>query len=142
MVDAGTPGVIVNITSVNDRVAMNTHGPYCTSKAGLSMLTKVAAIELGPHGIRVVAVAPGVVETPLVAPTLAIPAVAAAMTERTPLGSPMGSVDDVSALVAFLASDEARRVTGDTWAVDGGQLQLGFPDMAAVIARAAEAELA
>lgn len=129
-------GVIINITSVNDRVAMRTHAAYCASKAALAMLTRVAALDLGASNIRVVAVAPGVIDTPLVASTLAIPEVRHAMQERTAIGDAMGQPADIAEMVAFLASDSARWITGETVTVDGGQSLLGFPDMAAIMERA------
>lgn len=136
MADAGG-GVIVNITSVNEQMPMRTHAAYASSKAALGMLTKVAALDLAASGIRVVAVAPGVVDTPLVAETMAIPEIRAALQERTPYGDAVGSTEHVAALVAFLASADAGWITGVTVPVDGGQLLTHFPDMAAIAERAA-----
>jgi NAD(P)-dependent dehydrogenase (short-subunit alcohol dehydrogenase family) len=128
-------GVIVNISSINDHLAMRTHAPYCVSKAATSMLTRVAALELGEHGIRVVAVAPGIIDTPLSASIMSRPTVAEEMTRRTPLGSPMGSPDDVAEVVMFLASPAASWITGEVIAVDGGQQILGLPDIAQMLRR-------
>ena len=129
-------GVIVNVTSVNDRVPMRTHAAYCSAKAALAMLTRVAALDLGASNIRVVAVAPGVIDTPLVTAALSIPRVRAAMQERTALGDAVGAPTDVANLVEFLASDRAGWITGETVTVDGGQSLLGFPDIAAIVAAA------
>ena len=128
-------GAIVNVCSINDRWPLRTAAAYCASKAALSMLTKVAALELGGSGIRVNGVAPGPVDTPLVAAATSIPEVAAALAERTPLHARIGQPDEIADVVAFLASDAARWVTGDIIAVDGGQLLLGEPDIATIVSR-------
>ena len=129
MVAAGG-GAIVNITSINDSWPLRTASAYCSAKAGLSMLTRVAALELGRTGVRVNAVAPGVVDTPLVGPTMDIPAVAAELRARTPLAARIGHPDEIADVVTFLASDAARWVTGEVITVDGGQRLLGEPDIA------------
>lgn len=129
MVAAGG-GSIVNITSINDQWPLRTASGYCTSKAGLSMLTRVAALELGRANVRVNGVAPGVVDTPLVAPTMRIPAVEAEMRARTPLAPRIGRPEEVADVVVFLASHAARWITGEIITVDGGQRLLGEPDVA------------
>ncbi|MFC4535717.1 SDR family NAD(P)-dependent oxidoreductase [Sphaerisporangium dianthi] len=125
-------GAIVAVSSFNDRWPLHTFGPYCASKAGLSMLTRVAALELGAYNIRVNAVAPGSIDTPLTAMGLQIPAVAQALADRTPLAGRVGRPEEVADVVAFLASDAARWVTGETIVIDGGQLLMGEPDVAVV----------
>ncbi len=134
MRDSGGGGAIVNVCSINDRWPLRTAAAYCSSKAALSMLTKVAALELAEYGIRVNGVAPGPVDTPLIRPGLEIPEVAQAMADRTPLHGRVGRPAEIADVVAFLASDAARWITGDIIAVDGGQLLLGEPDVAAIIA--------
>lgn len=129
MSDAGH-GAVINVASINDQWPLRTAAAYCSSKAALSMLTRVAALELGQFGVRVNGVAPGVIDTPLVAPFMAIPAVAQAMYERTPLDNRIGLPEEVADVVAFLASDAARWITGETITVDGGQRLLGEPDVA------------
>ena len=137
MVTVGA-GVIVNVTSINDRWALRGAAAYCSSKAALTMLTRVAALELGPAGIRVVGVAPGIIDTPLVAEMLAEPRMEAAWRARSPLGHPAGRPADVAEVVAFLAGDRARWITGEVVVVDGGQLQYGLPDFLAVMADPAD----
>lgn len=132
LMTAAGRGTIVNVSSFNDRWPLHTFGPYCASKAGLSMLTKVAALELGAAGIRVNAVAPGPIDTPIIAPGLSIPAVREAMAERTPLAPRVGKPEEVADVVAFLASDAARWITGEIVTVDGGQLLKGEPDVMVV----------
>jgi 3-oxoacyl-[acyl-carrier protein] reductase len=131
MTKAGS-GAIVNVSSFNDRWPLHTFGPYCASKAGLSMLTRVAALELGAYNIRVNAVAPGSIDTPLTAPGLQIPSVKQALEDRTPLAPRVGRPEEVADVVAFLASDAARWVTGETIVIDGGQMLVGEPDVAVV----------
>jgi len=123
-------GTVVNVVSINDEWPLRTAAAYCTSKAGLSMLTRVAALELGRLGIRVNAVAPGAIDTPLVAAAMDVPAVRTAMADRTPLASRIGQPDEVADVVAVLASDAARWMTGTIVTVDGGQRLLGEPDVA------------
>jgi NAD(P)-dependent dehydrogenase (short-subunit alcohol dehydrogenase family) len=134
-------GVIINMSSINDHLPMRMHAPYCVSKAGLSMLTRVAAIELGGKGVRVLAVAPGIIDTPLSAGIMNRPDVNAEMIRRTPLGEAMGSPESVANVVWFLASDDAGWMTGEVVAVDGGQQLLGLPDIARIIARPSSASV-
>ncbi len=110
-------GVVVNTASLGGYVVDSNLGLYHTSKAALIHLTKHLALELSP-GVRVNAVAPGVVRTRLAAALLEDEAAVAA---TTPLGR-VGEPADVGAAVAFLASDAAAWITGETLLVDGGQL--------------------
>jgi NAD(P)-dependent dehydrogenase (short-subunit alcohol dehydrogenase family) len=95
------------------------NGTYCVAKAGAWMLTTMLALELAPLGVRVNAVAPGFVETPMTAPFLAVGDRRRKLEERTPLGR-VGTVDDVAEAVAYLARDTSSFVTGTTLWVDGG----------------------
>jgi 3-oxoacyl-[acyl-carrier protein] reductase len=110
-------GRIVNITSVSGIAGNPGQANYASAKAGIIGLTKTVAKELGSRGITCNAVAPGFVLTDLTA-SLPQDLVDLAI-ERTPLGR-MGTVEDMAAAVAYLASDEAGFVTGQVLAVDGG----------------------
>jgi NAD(P)-dependent dehydrogenase (short-subunit alcohol dehydrogenase family) len=92
---------------------------YCTTKHAVEGLVKAAAVELAPQGVRVNAVAPTFVETPMTAPFLADRAFRAEVERRIPLGR-LGSVEDVTGAVVFLASQAAALVTGTSLLVDGG----------------------
>jgi NAD(P)-dependent dehydrogenase (short-subunit alcohol dehydrogenase family) len=119
MVDAGNGGAIVNLSSQMGHVGAPRRSVYCASKHAVEGLTKALAVELAPHGIRVNAVAPTFVETPLTAPFLADDAFRAEVVERIPLGR-IGSVADVAGAVVFLASPAASLITGASLLVDGG----------------------
>jgi len=122
MVDAGTPGTIVNVSSAGQAAAGPNLAHYCVSKAGVAMLTKQMALELAPHGIRVNAVAPGLIETDLNRADIARDEFRESRLARIPLGL-IGNPEDVVGAVVFLASgDEARLVTGTSLFVDAGQL--------------------
>lgn len=117
MIEAGTGGSIVAVSSISGSIADRDMGAYCVSKAGLDMLVRVAAAEWGVHGIRVNAVGPGVTRTPMLAKPEHLPGWVEGLTERTALGR-LGEADDVAeAIVAVL---EMSWVTGQTVFADGG----------------------
>jgi len=118
----GGGGVIINISSVHEDWPMPGNAAYCVAKGGMRMLTRNAAVELGPHGIRVVGVAPGAIMTPINAQTAADPAAMARLDAAIPLGK-MGLPEQIGDVVAFLASDAASYVTATTVVVDGGLMQ-------------------
>lgn len=126
MRDSGVGGAIVNIASLNARQPGEGMAAYCSAKAGVEMLTRCAALELGPSGIRVVGVAPGLVDTPLTSFTRDLPAVADAYLHNSPLGR-TGQPGDVASAVCWLLSDEASWITGDTLFVDGGAQTREYP---------------
>jgi NAD(P)-dependent dehydrogenase (short-subunit alcohol dehydrogenase family) len=116
---AARGGSIVNISSVSGLVGTPNRAAYAASKGALDAATRSLAIELGPSGIRVNSVAPGVVDTALWAKNKAIPGVVETIEAQTPLRR-WATPEDVSDVVVFLASDAARFVTGETISADGG----------------------
>lgn len=118
MVERGG-GSIINLSSVSALVGTPRRAAYAASKGAIDAATRSLAIELGPVGIRVNAVAPGVVDTDLWAKNKAVPGVVEEIEHQTPLGR-WAVPEDIAEVVAFLASDGARFITGETIAVDGG----------------------
>jgi NAD(P)-dependent dehydrogenase (short-subunit alcohol dehydrogenase family) len=116
---AGTPGVIVNVTSMNGVAAGPNAGAYGPSKAALTLLTSQMALEWGPHGIRVNAVAPGLIDAGMSEPIYADADTREARESKVPLGR-LGTAADVAGAVLYLASDQAAYVTGQNLVVDGG----------------------
>lgn len=121
-------GAIVNIASINARVPAEGMSAYCCAKAGVEMLTKCAAMELGPFGVRVSGIGPGFVETPLTAAAKLLPVIHDAYVAATPLGR-AGQPDDIADVALFLVSDEGRWVSGDTLFVDGASMQKAYPEL-------------
>jgi len=117
MIEAETSGSIIAFSSISARLSDRGMGPYCASKAGLDMLVKVAACELGEHGIRVNAVAPGVTRTPMLQGAEQIPGWLDEISERSPLGRP-GEAEEVAQVA--LALHRLDWVTGESIAADGG----------------------
>jgi NAD(P)-dependent dehydrogenase (short-subunit alcohol dehydrogenase family) len=117
MIAAGQGGRIVNVTSVHEHLPRLGAAAYCSAKAGLGMLTRVLALELGEHAITVNSVAPGEIATEMTG----LDTAEAYSQERpgNPLGRP-GHVNEVAALVGFLASPRSAYVTGSSLTVDGG----------------------
>lgn len=118
---AGGGGVILNVTSIAGHRGFADHLCYAASKAGLEGATRVMAKELGPHGIRVNAVAPTVTMTELAAAAWSDPAKKDPMMARHPLGR-FAEADDVARSIAMLLSDDAPVITGAVLPIDGGFL--------------------
>ncbi|WP_306144680.1 SDR family NAD(P)-dependent oxidoreductase [Roseibium sp. MMSF_3412] len=125
MVDRGIKGAIVNMSSINAQVAIPAIPAYCASKGGVMQLTKAAALSLAPHGIRVNAVGPGSIDTEMMAGVNANPEALAKVMSRTPMGR-VGTAREIGNTVAFLASEKASYITGETIYVDGGRLGLNY----------------
>jgi NAD(P)-dependent dehydrogenase (short-subunit alcohol dehydrogenase family) len=118
-------GVIVNMSSVNAVIANPTQIPYAVSKGGLNQLTKVMALALAPHGIRVNGIGAGTIMTSLARSIMTDKAIERRMMSRTPLLR-FGEPEEVASVAAFLASDDASYLTGQTIYPDGGRLALNY----------------
>ncbi len=125
MIAHSLKGAIVNMSSINAVVSIPAIPAYCASKGGIMQLTKASALALAPHGIRVNAVGPGSIDTEMMAGVNANPEAYAKAMSRTPLGRP-GTAREVGDLVAFLASDKASYITGESIYIDGGRLGLNY----------------
>lgn len=124
----GPGGSLVSLTSLNARQPAIGMSAYCAAKAGLSMLTQVAALELGPRGVRVNAVAPGFVHTPLTEGAAVIPGVVEEYVENTALGR-AGTPEDIAAAVVFLCSPQSSWLTGEILDLNGGAHLKRYPDI-------------
>ena len=123
--NGGEPGAIINMSSVNAVFAIANQVPYSISKGGVSQLTKVMALSLAPHGIRVNAIGPGSIMTEMLASVNSDEEARERVLSRTPLGR-VGDPSEIASIAAFLASDEASYVTGQTIYADGGRLPLNY----------------
>lgn len=112
-------GVVINVTSVHELIPWTGYSAYTASKAALGMLTKTLAQEGGPHGVRVVGLAPGAIKSPVNRAVWEDRPALAALLEKIPVGE-LGEPEDVARMAVLLASDAARYVTGTTVFVDGG----------------------
>ncbi|GAA2879651.1 SDR family oxidoreductase [Streptosporangium fragile] len=128
MIADGVAGRIISVSSKNGLMAEAGLAHYNASKGALELITKSLAAELGPHGITVNAVAPGMIATPIDGEfPFDRAAFEAAWEERIPLRGGYGTPEDVVGAVLYLASDAARYVTGTTLVVDGGVLADQMP---------------
>ena len=124
--DAGNGGAIVNVASLNAHIPSVLISAYATGKAAVEHLTKNAALELAPFGIRVNAVLPGLVDTPLTAPVMALPALQQDFISRILLGR-CAEPDDIAGPCVYLAGEDARYITGTSLMVDGGWEISNYP---------------
>ena len=119
MIARGHKGAIVNVSSTAAQLGLADHASYCASKAALDGLTRVMAVELGPHGIRVNSVNPVVTLTPMAVKAWSDPAKSAPMLGRIPMGR-FVEPEEVARTVAFLLGEDAAMVHGHSLPVDGG----------------------
>lgn len=119
MLEAGNGGAIINIASAAAKVPLNGAVDYCVSKAGVWMLTKAFALEVADQGIRVNAIGPGFIETPMTARMADTDDGTAAMIGRTPMGR-LGAPDEIASTALFLASVDSSYVTGQIVFPAGG----------------------
>ncbi len=119
MLRAQIKGAIINMSSQMGHVGAPERTVYCMTKHAVEGLTKAMAVELAPRGIRINAVAPTFIETPLTGPMLDDPGFKASVLARIPLGR-VGQAQDIARAVLFLASDQARMITGESLKIDGG----------------------
>lgn len=125
-VEAGeAPGAIVNMASVNAVYALPDHVAYSVTKAGVQNLTKGMALALAKYSIRVNAIGPGSIMTPARAGLAENDEVRRRMLSRTPLGR-IGRPEEIAAIAAFLVSEDASYITGETIYADGGRLALNY----------------
>ena len=126
MVKQGGGGAIINMSSVNAVLAIPNQVPYVVSKGGINQLTKVMALALAPHRIRVNGIGPGTILTELARnAVLGNREAERKILSRTPLGR-MGEPGEIARVAVFLASDDASYLTGQTIYPDGGRLALNY----------------
>lgn len=130
-------GSIVTISSLNGIQPSAGMAAYCTAKAGVVMLTRVAAMELGARGIRVNTVAPGLVETNATSGFWMVPGVVEEFVENTTLGR-FAQPSDIADLVAFLVGPESTFISGSLHSVDGGASTKRYPDLPGAFRRLGE----
>ncbi len=118
-------GVVLNLTSVHEKIPWSGYSAYTAAKAGVSMLTKTLAQEAAPFGVRVVALAPGAIRTPINQGVWGDPASLGDLLTKIPLGR-IGEPEEVARVAAFLVSDAASYLTGSTVYVDGAMTD--YPD--------------
>ena len=123
--DGGPAGCIINMSSVNAKLAIPNQIPYTVSKGGVRQLTNVLAQYLAPYGIRVNAIGPGSISTEMLETVVDDDDARERILARTPLGR-IGEPAEIAAIAAFLASEDSGYVTGQTIYADGGRLGLAY----------------
>lgn len=125
MVDAKIKGAIINMSSINAVLAIPNQIAYVASKGGINQLTKAMALGLAPYGIRVNAIGPGTIVTPILEGVMEDEAARRRVLQRTPLKR-FGMPDEIGRVAVFLASEDASYMTGQTIYPDGGRLALNY----------------
>ena len=123
--DNKEPGSIINMSSINAVLAIPDQVPYTVSKGGMNQLTKVMALSLAPHRIRVNAIGPGSIMTDMLKSVAVDKEARDRIMSRTPLGR-IGDPEEIASIAAFLASKDASYITGQTIYADGGRLPLNY----------------
>ena len=123
--NGGTPGSIINMSSVQAIITMPDQLAYTASKGGIEQLTKSMALALAPHGIRVNAIGPGSIRTDMLSGAVNTEGGRDLLLARTPLGR-IGEPQEIASIAAFLASDDASYITGQTIYADGGRLAMNY----------------
>jgi glucose 1-dehydrogenase len=118
-------GAVVNMSSVNDTLAIPAIAPYTMSKGGVRQLTKVAALALAPHGIRVNAIGPGSIMTDMLKSVATDKAAMHRIMSRTPLGR-VGQASEIASIASFLASDDSSYISGQVIYADGARMPLNY----------------
>jgi glucose 1-dehydrogenase len=121
----GTPGAIINLSSVNAVFALPDHAAYSISKGGIAQLTKAMALALAQYGVRVNAIGPGSIMTAMLEKVMTDATARQRVLSRTPLGR-LGLPEEIANVAVFLASDQASYITGQTIYADGGRLPLNY----------------
>jgi 3-oxoacyl-[acyl-carrier protein] reductase len=132
-------GSLVTISSLNGRQAAVGMSAYCSAKAGVSMLTQVAALELGPRGIRVNAVSPGFVDTPLTEGSHLVPGLVDDYVDNTALGR-AGKPEEIADAVVFLCSPKSSWLTGEVLDLNGGAHLKRYPDVLSHVMKLGQAQ--
>lgn len=123
--NGGSPGCIINMSSVQAIITMADQLAYAASKGGVDQLTKSIALALAPYGIRVNAIGPGSIMTDMLSAAVSVDGARDVLLSRTPLGR-LGEPKEIASIAAFLASDDASYITGQTIYADGGRLALNY----------------
>ena len=121
----GKAGTIINMSSVQEHFGLPDHVAYSVAKGGVRQLTRAMAVALAPQGIRVNAIGPGTIATPLIKNVITTEDFRRRVLSRTPLGR-VGEPSEVASIAAFLASEDASYITGETIYCDGGRIPLNY----------------